>query len=415
MSEDVTDLRSGDLAPRERRGDRSRRNVAVIVETSNDYARGILRGIHDFQREHPEWSVYLTEHGRHEPDGSFAGNWDGDGVIARIETTVMANIIRSMDVPTIDVSAARLIPELPYVETDDQTIAEQAVSHLADCGLRTIAFFGDPYYNWSRLRYQAYLRIIERLQLEPHSYMLPVRTDPQVRWYDQRDSIRSWLQKLPKPAGIFACYDACAQQLLEICRYYGILVPEDVAVVGVDDDELLCELSSPPLSSVILNSRRTGYVAASLLHQMMNGIPVDRRKYAIASLGVRKRVSTDILAVEDALVAQAIAFIRDNSQHNLTVDDVVHSVPLSRRALETRFKNAVNRTPHQEITRVRANAIRELLYVSDMTLSELAEILSFEHPEYLSVFFKKETGMTPKQYRDEARRHRSLRPEHPVS
>jgi LacI family transcriptional regulator len=236
-----------------------------------------------------------------------------------------------------------------------------------------------------------------------------------VRWYDQRDSIRSWLQKLPKPAGIFACYDACAQQLLEICRYYGILVPEDVAVVGVDDDELLCELSSPPLSSVILNSRRTGYVAASLLHQMMNGIPVDRRKYAIASLGVRKRVSTDILAVEDALVAQAIAFIRDNSQHNLTVDDVVHSVPLSRRALETRFKNAVNRTPHQEITRVRANAIRELLYVSDMTLSELAEILSFEHPEYLSVFFKKETGMTPKQYRDEARRHRSLRPEHPVS
>ncbi len=379
------------------------RSIAVVVETSNAYARGILRGIHDYQREHPEWSVYLTEHGRHEPDTSLAGTWDGDGVIARIETSATAELVRSMGGPAVDVSAARLVPELPYVETDDESIVQLAVDHLYDLGLRTIAFFGDPYYAWSRLRHVAYETAVARLDLAANAYLLPDRADPQVRWYDQREAIHEWLQSLPKPAGIFACYDACAQQVLEICRYFEILVPEDIAVVGVDDDELLCELSSPPLTSIMPNSRRTGYVAASLLGRMMDGEPVERRKYAIQAIGVHKRVSTDFVTVEDPAVARALAYIRNHAHANITVADVVRDGALSRRALETRFRRALDRTIHQEIARARTDAIRTLLLDTHMPLTEVAETLGFEHPEYVSVLFKKVTGLSPTQFRAQTR------------
>ena len=382
----------------------AKKNVAVIVETSNDYARGILRGIHEYARVHPDWTIYLTEHGRHEIDESFAGSWKFDGVIARIETALMAQIIARMNVPTVDVSAARLIPGIPWVETDDEAITRFAIDHLRDCGLQNIAYFGDPFYNWSRWRQQTFERILSRSGGDLTSvYNLPARTEPRVRWWTQREAIRDWLAELPKPVGIFACYDACGQQLLEICRYYDIMVPEDVAVIGVDNDELLCELATPPLSSVIPNSGKTGVYAAGLLDQMMRGDSLSERKYSIEPLGVRKRVSTDVLRVTDPHVAQAVAFIRKNAHQNIRVEDVLNIVPLSRRVLEARFRQALNRTPHQEILRVRTNCVRELLLETEMSLSEISEALGIEHPEYLSVFFKKETGMTPKDYREQVR------------
>ncbi len=381
-----------------------KRNVALVIETSNDYARGILLGIHDYIRTHPSWTVYLTEHGRHEPDESFAGNWEGDGVIARIEHTRTAETIRTLKLPTVDVSAARLLPELPWVETDDKAITEAAVNHLKDCGLKHFAFFGDPYYNWSRWREYHFRESMKAQQLPERVYSLPQRTDPQVRWYFERQRIREWLESLPKPVGIFACYDACAQQLLEICRYYDILVPEDVAVIGMDNDELLCELATPPLSSVIPNTAGTGYLAAALLDRMMNGEHVPAEKHSVAPLGIRQRVSTDLLAVEDPLISRAVRFIRENAvRRAITVDDVLSVIPLSRRALESRFRRELNRSPHQEIVRVRTNRVRELLLETDFTLADIAESLGIEHPEYVSVFFKHETGMTPIQYRNQVR------------
>ena len=381
----------------------ARKNVAVIVETSNDYARGILRGIHEYARVRPDWTIYLTEHGRHEIDESFAGNWKFDGVIARVETELTARIISLMNVPTVDVSAARLIPGIPWVETDDEAITRLAIDHLRDCGLQNLAFFGDPFYNWSRWRQESFER---RLRASGNAlagiYNLPVRIEPKVRWWTQREAIRDWLFALPKPVGIFACYDACGQQLLEICRYYGIMVPEDVAVVGVDNDELLCELATPSMSSVIPNSGRTGSFAAELLDRLMRQEELPAQKYSIEPLGVRKRVSTDVLAVADPHVADAVAFIRKSAHRNICVEDVLHIVPLSRRVLEARFRLALNRTPHQEILRVRTNCVRELLLETEMSLSEISEAIGVSHTEYLSVFFKKETGMTPKEYREQA-------------
>ncbi|TVR52465.1 MAG: helix-turn-helix domain-containing protein [Spirochaetaceae bacterium] len=390
--------------PRERK-----KNVALIIETSNDYARGILRGIHDYTRIHPEWTVYLTEHGRHEPDESFVGGWEGDGVIARIETERTAEMVQRLNVPTVDVSAARLVPGIPWVETDDTAITELAVGHLFDCGLRNIAFFGDPFYNWSNWRELAFRAIMQQKGHPELVFLLPVRRDPQIRWYANRAEIKEWLESLPKPVGIFSCYDACAQQLLEICRYFDIPVPEDVAVIGMDNDELLCELATPTLTSVVPNSRATGFLAAELLDRMMSGEIVSGQKHSVKPLGVKKRVSTDILTVDDPHVARAVAFIRANADRPLSVENVLASVPLSRRIFESRFRRALDRTPHQEIVRVRTNRVRELLLNTDMTLAEIAETMGIEHPEYVSVFFKKETGMTPVEYRNQARSYASRR------
>jgi len=377
------------------------RNVAVIVETSNSYARGVLRGIHEYARTRHGWTLFLTEHGRHEFDQSFACEWKFDGAIARIETDRMAQIITEMGVPTVDVSAARLIDGIPWVETDDEAITRLALEHLRDCGLQNFAYFGDPFYKWSVWRQQSFERVLGRPDIiQSRIFNLPVRKEPRVQWWTQREAIRDWLESLPKPVGIVACYDACGQQLLEICRYFNFKVPEDIAVIGVDNDELLCELATPSMSSVIPNTFRTGAYAAEILGRMMGGEKVAGRKYPIEPLGVRKRVSTDVLAVGDPHVAKAVAFIRQKSHQNIGVEDVLRIVPLSRRVLEARFRKALNRTPHQEILRVRTNAVRELLLETKMSLSEISEALGIEHPEYLSVFFKKETGLTPREYRD---------------
>jgi LacI family transcriptional regulator len=198
-----------------------------------------------------------------------------------------------------------------------------------------------------------------------------------------------------------------------------------VAVIAADDDELLCELATPPMSSVILNSRKAGHIAASILDGLMSGGGVygvdcstdrsgdpdaDVAKYttvgakvAVPPLGVRERASTDILTVDDPHVAAAVRFTRNNAHQNITVEDVLGSVPLSRRVLDSRFKRAIGRTPHREILRFRVNKVRELLAETDMTLAEIAEALGFEHPEYVSVSFKKLTGLTPKAYRAQVR------------
>ncbi|MDT4761127.1 DNA-binding transcriptional regulator [Sphaerochaeta sp. PS] len=382
------------------------KNIAVIVETSNAYARGLLHGIHEYARARKGWTLYLTEHGRHEIDESFAGSWKFDGVIARIETDLMAHIIKDMNVPTVDVSAARKIEGIPWVETDDAMITKLAMDHLKDCGLKNFAFFGDPFYNWSLWRQQKFeeLMAVPVGVPNPMVFNLPQRTEPRVRWWTQRERIRQWLSNLPKPVGIFACYDGCGQQLLEICRYYNFRVPEDIAVVGVDNDELLCDLATPSMSSVMPDGELTGSLAAGLLDRLMEGETLQSQKLSVAPLGVEKRVSTDVIAVSDPLIAQAIKFIRANAHKNIRVEDVLADIPMSRRVFETRFRSALDRTPHQEILRVRVNAVKDLLAETNLSLFDISERLEIQHPEYLSVFFKKETGMTPKEFRDQSRR-----------
>src|SRR5262245_20105174 len=235
------------------------KQVALLIETSNAYARGLLRGIMAYVRErHEPWAFRLTEHGRGEVGRHELAGWKGHGVIARIENDLIAATLRRLKRPVVDVSAARLLPELPWVETDDAAIARLAADHLLGRGLRHFGYCGDGRFNWSRWRSEHFAAYLKEAGHACHAGPSPRRGD---------DELAEWVRSLPKPVGILACYDIRGREVLAACRRVGVAVPDEVAVIGVDDDELLCELCDPPLSSVRPNTRHTGWVAAQLLDE----------------------------------------------------------------------------------------------------------------------------------------------------
>lgn len=373
------------------------RRVALLIETSNAYARGLLQGVVSYMRELGPWSIHLDEHGRGDVPPPWLDGWTGEGIIARIENPAIARAIRNLKLPTVDVSAARLVPELPWLETDDDAIARLAVQHFCERGLKQFAYCGDPRFNWSNWRGECFQQRLAGAGFTCAQFKPGSRPAPDSE--SEVEQIGDWIQRLPKPVGVLACYDFRGRQVLDACRRRNLNVPDSVAVVGVDNDELLCSLSTPPLSSIILNPQRTGYEAAQLLDRLMDGLAVERRGYLIEPLGIAIRQSSDLLAIEDANVARAVRFIRDHACEGIRVKDVLQAIPQSRRVLESRFQKYIGRSPHDEILRVQLERARTLLTDTDLPLAQVAENSGFSHTEYLSVVFKKHFHTPPSQYR----------------
>ncbi len=380
------------------------RKVALLIESSNAYARGLLRGIESYVREHGRWRIYLAEHGRGEEPPAWLRDWDGDGVIARIENPAIARALAPLKIPIVDVSAARLLPKLPWFETDDAEFARLAAEHLRERGLVHFAFCGDSQFNWSLWREEHFVRLVCETGHECHCFQ------PSRRGRNSGehiiDEIGRWLTGLPKPLGVFACYDLRGLQVLDACRRLGIAVPEEVAVLGADNDDLLCDLADPPLSSIIPNTRRTGYEAAALLDEMMAGKRRRATVHLIPPIGIATRQSTEVLAVADRHVAHAVRHIRERSGKGLRVEELARAAGISRRLLEGRFQKLLGRSPHAEIVRSQLNRVKELLASTDLTLREIADRTGFQHVEYLSAVFKKKVGIPPGQYRTEQQPHR---------
>ncbi|MES2706194.1 MAG: DNA-binding transcriptional regulator [Verrucomicrobiota bacterium] len=375
--------------------------VALLIETSNAYARGLLQGVQRWIRENRPWSIYLAEHGRGDVPPPWLDDWNGDGIIARIENPSIADALGKLKLPIVDLSAARLLPHLPQCETDDPGIAQLAATHLLERGFRSFGYCGDSRFAWSELRRDTFFKAISAAGHPVSNFETPGRHDADDDALT--DTIGQWLAPLPRPTAIFACYDLRGRQVLDACRRLGIAVPDEVAVLGVDNDEVLCNLAHPPLSSVIPNTMRTGYEAAALLDRMMSGKLVGPEEHLIPPIGIATRQSTDVLAVEDKPVARAVRYIRGHACEGICVDDVVRDSGLSRRLLETRFKRALGRSPHEEIVRVQIIRVKELLAETDLPLAEIAERAGFNYVEYLSAVFKSKVGLPPGAYRNEQR------------
>lgn len=376
------------------------RSVALLLETSNAYSRGLLDGIIGFVQRHGRWSVYLPEQERGADPPDWLRRWKGDGIIARIETHEIARAVRATRLPVVDVSAGRFIEDIPWFETDDQQIAKLAATHLLERGFRNLAFCGDPGFQWSAWRESQFAGCVEAAGAKYFLHQSVPRNNPAYSWNRDRRSLLSWLKKLPRPVGIMACYDIKAQQVLAICRDEEIAVPDEVAVIGVDNDRRLCELCDPPLSSVVPNAWKTGFEAASLLDRMMTGEAVSAEGRLIAPLGVQTRQSTDVLAIDDPDIVAAIRVIRARACAGVNVNQILQEIPMSRRVFESRFRKLLGRTPHAEILRLRIDRCRQLLSETDLPLTEIARVCGFPHAEYLSVTFKRETGETPREFRN---------------
>jgi LacI family transcriptional regulator len=384
----------------------SRRKVALLVETSNTYGRELLHGVRAWAREQRTWSVRLSEHARGAGLPAWLRTWEGDGVIARVDSTAVASALRRLRVPVVDVSASRARPVFPRVVTDSAAVTRLALEHLRERGLRQFGYCGDARFRWAAQRGKFFAAQVREAGGTLARFVAPVRREGRVDLEAEMVALVAWLRGLPKPVGVLACYDVRGQQVLEACQEAGLAVPEEVAVIGVHNDDLLCELCDPPLSSVMPDARRAGYEAAQLLERMMAGetLPVTTR--LIEPLGVAARQSTDVVAVADARVAAAVRFIRERAGQGIDVGDVLRAVPMSRTLLERRFKQLLGHTPHEHIQRVRLERVKTLLATTELGIGTIAERVGFEHAEYLSVAFRRATGLTPRAYRSE---HRTAR------
>ena len=375
--------------------------VALLIETSNAYARGLLAGVQAYIRENKPWSIYMAEQGRGDQPPAWLKNWKGDGAIVRIENTQIAAAVAALRIPVVDMSAGRLLPQIPCCEIDEAGIARLAADHFLERGFKHFAWCGDPKFVWSGMRGEAWIALLNDAGHSVHEY-----TPPAVTGQDEDAEIiamGNWIRDLPKPVALFCCYDIRGRLVLDACRRHSILVPDDVAVLGVDNDELLCSLAYPPLSSVIPNAARIGYEAASMLDRMMAGKTVGAECLLVPPTGVATRQSTDVLAVEDPNVARAVRYIREHACEGICVDHVVKEAALSRRLLEGRFKKLLGHSPHEEITRVQILRVKELLAHTDLPISEVAERAGFSYVEYLSAVFKNKVGMPPGRFRSEHR------------
>jgi LacI family transcriptional regulator len=293
------------------------------------------------------------------------------------------------------------------VRPDEPAVVRLAVDHLLGCGLRHFAYCGFAGLGYSESRCRYFVRYVAESGREPHVYQAPHPTRGSTSTIEDHglideNDVAAWLRSLPKPLGLVACNDIRAQQVLNACTEYGIAVPRDVAVIGVDNDEVLCELAYPPLSSVELNVPRIGYEAAALLDGMMRGLPPAAEETAVAPLGIVARESTNVLAVPDDLAA-ALRFIRERACDGIDVPEVLRHVLLSRSTLERRFAAFIGSTPKAEILRVKIQRVKELLSTTDLPLARIAPLAGFNNVEPMCNLFKSKTGRSPGQYRKESR------------
>ena len=392
----------------EKNSSRSRSRVALLIESSRGYGRGLLEGISKYMRGHGTWSVFFQERRRGDPPPEWLAGWKGHGIIARVEDQRLATAIEKLRVPAIDLRG--LLPlKMPLIETDDVAVVRLAVEHLLERGFRRFAFCGFKGANYSdkRCRY-----FIDRIAAAGHpcSVYEPCHNARASRefGFEQHGLAREldiarWLSTLTRPIAIMACNDVCGQQVLDACRNNGLAVPDEVAVIGVDNDELLCELSDPPLSSVTPDTRRIGFVAAELLDSMMNAGAFPQETLFVPPVGVATRRSTDVFAMEDRDIAAALRFIRERVCDGINVADVVAHMSMSRSLFERRFKQAVGRTPKAELISARLQRVKELLASTDLTPRAIARKTGFQHHEYMFSLFKRLTGMTPGEYRSRSR------------
>ncbi len=383
-----------------------RPRVALLVETSRAYGRGLLFGIAQYTRIHGHWAIFHQERSIDDLGPRWLKDWRGDGIIARIQNPKLIAMLQSFEIPVVDLRGLHQIDGIPLVETNDRVATEMAVEHLLERGFEHLAYCGFPMANYSQQRLEYFLQRLSKTGKTPHVFDSPdanrkLQTSTAVEQlgvlYEQ--DIARWLESLPKPVGVMACNDIRGQQVLNACREHGIPVPDDVAVVGVDNDEILCELSDPPLSSVEPDTERIGYEAAALLDRMMQGQSPRSMKTFIPPRWVVTRQSSDVLAMADRDVASAVRLIREQACNGLTVDQILAQVPLSRSTLERRFKKLIGRTPKAEILRVQMDRIKRLLTETDFSLARIADMVGIRHVEYLSAAFKQKEGIPPSRFR----------------
>ncbi len=328
--------------------------VAALIESSRGYGRGLLRGVAAYAREQASWRLFFEERSLVDCLPPKLKQWQPDGVIARVSCAAFGRQLRQLGAPVINLLGEKWGHSFPKVLADHKEIVRLAVEHLLERGLRNLGFCGFSGIRFSRERQRHFADYVSAWGLRPHLCCVPssVRTSydaVRAEAGQHNRELAKWLAGLPKPAGVLAANDERAHQVLTICSEIGLKVPEQVAVIGIDNDQLLCELTEPTLSSVDPGCERIGHRAANLLDEMIHGNAAPPAATVVSPIGVVARRSTDVLAVADPVAANIAAYIRQHARDGLKVEDILEHFSISRSTLDRWFGQYLGHSASVEI------------------------------------------------------------------
>ncbi len=378
------------------------KHVALVMSLNKRFDRKVIEGVTRFVRASGKWSVFLEDDPSAKIPAFDRGHFEG--VIADLDDPRIPKHVAGLDLPVVGIGAIR--EDSPWelaistVSTNNRRIAVLAAEHLMDRGLKHFAYCGtrrhtlDP---WNRHRHEAFVEHLRKSGRKCFAYS--GRYSASHSWEYLQKQLADWLEKLPKPIGLMAANDARARHVLEACRRIQLRVPDDVAVIGVDNDELICNLACPPLTSIVQDTEEIGYRAACLLDRMMSQRTPKFTHIVIDPVAVVTRESTDMVATEDPIVSTALAYIRRNACEGLSVVDVARETGVSRSTLADRFKRIVGRTVHTEIRRVQIGIACELLATTDLALDLIARRAGLGNAQYMNAVFRRWLKVTPGRYR----------------
>jgi LacI family transcriptional regulator len=320
-------------------------------------------------------------------------DWGAQGIIAHVKDAATARRIVDTGIPAI-VKGFK-IEGYPLIATDNQAIGIMGAEHLIDHGFRYFAYCGYGNLYWSEERGQAFGARVQQASFEFHDY----KQSHARSWDKELTHMAKWLQSLPKPVGVMACVDDRSQHVLHACKMASLDVPTEVAIIGVDNDSLICSLANPQLSSIALAAERAGYEAAELLDQLMAGKAIKSQGVLTAPTHVLTRQSTHVMAMEDPMVAKALQYIQSHATEMIQVSDVINGLPISRRALQKRFQAVLGRTILDEIRHTRVSMVAQMLTETNLSIAQIALACGYPGIDHISRSFRNIKHMSPLAYR----------------
>lgn len=376
------------------------KKVAILVESSRSYGRGLIRGIGKFLDENGNWQIEYRPRGLSEPMPQWIKSWQGDGILARINDKRMLRLLLKIGLPVVDLRRSFTSPTIPQVGPDDLKVVEMLFEHFRQRGFQRFAFVGIPRGEHSSMdvRRDHFKRLATDRKYPFVDREISMSDFEGSGSRGDRSMIR-WLKKLPERTAILACNDDLGLQVLNSCRGAGIEVPKTFSVAGIGNDECLCEIASPKLTSIDLNPIRIGYESAELLQRMMEGRAGSPASVRVAPNRIVPRMSSNTIASDDAVVAAMILYIRQEACNGIAVRDVIVRSEISRSSLENRFRESIGHSVFQEIVAVRLERVQELLVTTDLTIKEITNLTGFNYQGYLMQTFQKQFGMTMKAFR----------------
>ena len=388
-----------------------RRRVALLIESSRKVGRDILGGIASYTTQFGPWLFCHYERSLDDPPPEWLGEWKPEGIISRIERRDVLRRVVRLGVPTVDLIYSRLPPVKGTIRVvlDQRAIVTAAADHLMAQGFTQFAFCGYPGILWSDVRQVQFTDYLAHARHTVFDYKTSTLRRRALESTAELDELRHtgelvhWVRSLPRPIGMMTCNDVRARQVISACDEAGIRVPDEVGVIGVDNDDLVCTFCDPPLTSVDQDVSHVGYRAAALLDRLMRGDPCPPNTVLSHPASVVSRGSTDAVFTTDPELRKLVRYIHEHACEGLTLNDLVLHTSQSRSTLQRWFARQLHRSPSEEIDRAKLARIKELLTRTNLAMNEIARVTGFEHFETMHRFFKAKVGTTPSAYRRGAR------------